>query len=743
MSRNSKVKTQLKINSLCIIYIELTIIERNKVSFVNFGESDMMKLKRFRVTDFRSVDDSNWIETDNVTALIGTNESGKTNVLLPLWKLNPAKEGEIIPTADYPRKKYNIIRHQDPKPVFIQAVFEVDDELATEISRRTGVNKDLLREVDIKRQFNGEYKVDFPFFVIPTCIDKIRVQEIFEEAEEEINAITPQKSEENISQLILTTLKTITSQIVNEPNINLDILNDISSTLDNVKTEHPSKSSLLLPRYQLLKQSINSLKEEISREHPRDNEDIKELVLKNLPKFVYYSTYGNLDSEIYLPHVISNLSRLDLGLKEQAKARTLKVLFEFVRLKPQEILELGRDFKETNRQPTEAEISEIAEKKKQRSILLQSASTLLTREFRDWWKQGEYRFRFEADGEHFRIWVSDDKRPEEIELEGRSTGLQWFLSFYLVFLVERSDAHSGAILLLDEPGLSLHPMAQRDLSTFFNSLSTDNQLIYTCHSPFLVDADRLDRVRKVYVDSDGTSKVTSDLRISSEDNGQKGAAYAVFAALGLSIAESLLIGCEPVIVEGSSDQHYLTAIKIILIQSGKVKISREIIFPPAGGAKGVKVVASIIGGRDEKLPVALFDSDHPGNTIAQELRKGLYVDEPNLVLQIESFTGMAGSEIEDLIPAAIIIRELDRWLRSATVPFADEYIGGKPIVPQIEEWAKRYQIQLQNPGWKVELSKRVKNRLLEIGDNEIEESTLSLWSNLFQAIQNRGLDSLS
>lgn len=98
-------------------------------------------------------------------------------------------------------------------------------------------------------------------------------------------------------------------------------------------------------------------------------------------------------------------------------------------MKPQEILELGQDFKDPSRPPTEEEIALIAEKKKQRSILLQSASALLTTQFRQWWKQGEYRFRFEADGNHFRIWVSDDKRPEEIELEGRSTGLQWFLSF--------------------------------------------------------------------------------------------------------------------------------------------------------------------------------------------------------------------------------------------------------------------------------------------------------------------------
>ncbi len=43
-----------------------------------------MRLLSFRVTDFRSVEDSGWIEADSVTALIGTNESGKTNLLVPL-----------------------------------------------------------------------------------------------------------------------------------------------------------------------------------------------------------------------------------------------------------------------------------------------------------------------------------------------------------------------------------------------------------------------------------------------------------------------------------------------------------------------------------------------------------------------------------------------------------------------------------------------------------------------------------
>jgi len=57
-----------------------------------------MRLERFRVENFRSVDDSEWVDVDPVTAFIGVNESGKTNLLLPLWKLNPAREGQVQPT---------------------------------------------------------------------------------------------------------------------------------------------------------------------------------------------------------------------------------------------------------------------------------------------------------------------------------------------------------------------------------------------------------------------------------------------------------------------------------------------------------------------------------------------------------------------------------------------------------------------------------------------------------------------
>ena len=67
----------------------------------------MMTLKRFRVTNFRSIKDSSWIDCDDVTSLVGINEAGKSNVILALWKLKPVRDGEIDILHDMPTKEYS------------------------------------------------------------------------------------------------------------------------------------------------------------------------------------------------------------------------------------------------------------------------------------------------------------------------------------------------------------------------------------------------------------------------------------------------------------------------------------------------------------------------------------------------------------------------------------------------------------------------------------------------------------
>jgi hypothetical protein len=695
-----------------------------------------MQLKSFRVKQFRSVDDSGLIETDGVTALIGINESGKSNLLLPLWKLNPAKDGAIKPTADYPRKSYNDFRSMKDKPIFIEATFTPDEALAQELAALCHSVPDAFEEIYIRKNFSGDAYVSFPKAPRTRTIARDRIAAVLTAADTEINAITPIQLEKDAAARMKAAVSSASAKLSSAETVSAAELATVRGLLPAI--EGAAKTSSIGPRYAQLQADLEGFNSELAAALPNDVKEAKNLAYQRMPSFVYYTNYGNLDSEIYLPHVIDNMERDDLGAKEQAKVRTLKVLFEFVGLKPEEILELGLDFKAPlgkDREPTDDEIAAIAEKKKERSILLQSASTKLTQEFRSWWKQGEYRFRFEADGDHFRIWVSDDKRPEEVELEGRSTGLQWFLSFYLVFLVESRDTHAGAILLLDEPGTSLHPLAQKDLSAFFDGLSQSNQLVYTTHSPFLIDSDRLDRARKVYVAADGTTKSTPDLReAEGDDKAQRASGYAVYAALGLTVAESLLLGCTVVIVEGTSDQMYLSAIKAIMIGQGKITPHRELVFPPAGGAKGVKVVASILTARDEALPVALFDSDATGKATAQQLASSLYVDAKERVLQVGTFTGLDGSEIEDLIPPDVLTQVVDRWQRGPEQAFADVYQLGKPVIPQIEDWAKANGVTLVSPSWKVELAKRVKQTLLGKNAKPIPEDIMKKWETLFAAL---------
>jgi hypothetical protein len=371
---------------------------------------------------------------------------------------------------------------------------------------------------------------------------------------------------------------------------------------------------------------------------------------------------------------------------------------------------------------------------KERSILLQSAGTKLTKEFRNWWKQGNYRFRLEADGDHCRIWVSDEKRPEEIELESRSTGLQWFLSFFLVFLVESSDAHAGAILLLDEPGLSLHPLAQKDLSTFFDGLSESNQIIYTTHSPFMVDSDRLDRVRAVFVDSTGATAVSTDLRAGKGGSAEGKSVYAVHAALGLSVSDALLQGCISVIVEGQSDQHYATAMKTVLTARGEIKPQREVLFLPGGGAKGTVALVPIISGKDEEPPYVILDSDEQGLVFAKKLSSGpIYAGASGKkILKVGDFVSVDRAEMEDLLPHAMFIEVASRvLLRGADDDFSETAKQGEAIVPQIESFAHGCGIELQ-PGWKVDLARAVKARLLK-APNDVPDATIKIWKKLFAA----------
>ena len=449
-----------------------------------------------------------------------------------------------------------------------------------------------------------------------------------------------------------------------------------------------------------------------------------------IPKFVYYSEYGNLDSDLYLPHVRDNLTRIrDLRDKERMKARTLKILFSHLNLDPDDILSLGAEYNPNSpAQKTQDVITSESRNKQERYAKVNSASTRLTKQFREWWRQGNYIFNFNADGLYFRIYVSDNERPEKIELESRSKGLQWFFSFFLVFLAESKDAHDNCVLLLDEPGLGLHPNAQTDLIRFFQKLSNTNQLIYTTHLPFLVDHDNLDKVKAVYT-KEGLTKISDDL---SKADKERKAIQPVNAAIGIRASESLLVGCDIVIVEGVSDQFYLTMIKNHLIAKQKFVPKREMVFIPVGGVRGIKPVVSILQGSQSSLPFVLLDSDAAGKQAQENLKKGFYNSDKEKVLETDKFSGKKNSEIEDLIPVNLLVDCFDRLSFRLEDRLSETDIDAKqPIVPQLEQFAEQNQLDLNSQiGWKAKLSRRVKERFTGDIEGDIEKKWITLFESL-------------
>ncbi len=698
----------------------------------------MMTLKRFRVTNFRSVMDSGWIDCDDITTLVGINEAGKSNVILALWKLKPVRDGEIDPLHDMPTKEYSVWRSIPEEIIFISAQYELDNILVDKVIELCHCDREVASIVNIQRRYDGKYLVSFPNYKKIQNIDSALIKDIVFKANIQLERLKEKtKAEKGIKDKVSALYKNI-----------LDYLNKketlIASDLDVIEKMYPVKlvhsaTSEIFPNMESTMAAIKDVFTVFNTVNPTLKKDAHELIIKEMPSFVYYSNYGNLDAQIYLPHAIKwlNGEKVD-GISNESKVRTLRVLFDFVKLNPQEVLELGKDpiriiedryGNKVEKKPTDDEIAEATEQKAARAILLNSASSDLTRKFKEWWKQGNYIFRFQADGEFFKIWVSDDKRPEEIELERRSTGLQWFLSFYLVFLVESQEAHKGAILLLDEAGLSLHPLAQRDLIAFFDNLATTNQIIYTTHSPFLVDTSNIDRAKVVYSDQDGLTVVSSNLRASDDKLNEK-SIYAVHAALGLSVSDILLQGCQPIIVEGPSDQNYLNAIKLYLIRNQKFSPNMEIVFIPSGGVRGVPGVVSIVSGKNGELPIVILDSDQSGKEAKKKLLSGLYQASPEKVIEVAEFSAIENCEFEDIIPFDLMKRQLDRLFRDVEDEDIFDVISeNEAIIPQIERFAKNHNMEL-GKGWKVDLSRSVKQQLLK--SKSIVSDYIEKWIQLFE-----------
>jgi len=203
-------------------------------------------------------------------------------------------------------------------------------------------------------------------------------------------------------------------------------------------------------------------------------------------------------------------------------------------------------------------------------------------------------------------------------LPHNSFGLWWFLTFLIIFL--DSEQRKKQILVFDEPAYNLHPKAQKAVCKIFNEISKKHQIIYSTHSPFLIDWNFPQRIR--VLERDYETKLT---QIKNKPYHAEKSFMSVWDPLRNSIDISLgdlgFLGEKNLFVEGISDQVYLANISAFLEEKGKSHLNlHEINIIPYSNEETLELLIRVTRSLRRKA-VILYDSDEGGrkaNGIAQK-----------------------------------------------------------------------------------------------------------------------------
>ena len=570
-----------------------------------------MKAIRFRVQNFRNINDSDWISLEKVTAFVGRNESGKTSLLKALHKFNPATPEPYDAQREFPRDRYtrdyvsNGSKGEDWPVCLVE--FDIPEELRIEITNLLEEDGKPPEKVTAARFYDGSLKFEYA----PAIEEKLLAPEPVLGALDEFASSarrlgTPDTAQEEAMAEQRTELANWATEWKDELKDKDDLRGgDGAQRLVELRRGMESKSNpQTADMVEALQRTIEPVLE--AAKNPSVIDQINEKIKHSLPVLIYFENYGILDSAIWLPRFLEDLGRDP----NDSRVRTVNSMFKHVGLDPREIAELGHGeasrIREQGSQPTPEQIAADQQRIEERAIKLNSASKDISDQFSKWWSQRRHKIHYQADGDYFRVWIADDRRQDvEIELEARSKGFQWFFSFYLVFLVESEGGHKHAILLLDEPGLHLHPTAQQELIAFFEKLSETNQLAYTTHSPFLIDGEHLHRVRPVTEDDTGHSRITTETWPKDRET-----IFPLQAAAGYAMIRGLFQHRKNVLVEGMSDFYYLHALSQQCTKSGRPALPDDIYITPCGGTKHVGHFASMFLGHEVLLPPCAVAAMH-------------------------------------------------------------------------------------------------------------------------------------
>lgn len=560
----------------------------------------MIILERVEIHKYKSIENTQTFDVDKgITILVGMNESGKTNVLEALAKVNYFNDDEKFKfniTHDYPRKELKSLQKNNDEnitPKAITCYYRISEELKEEINDDLGSK--IFKVTNFSYTKNYTNQCSFGGLEVSS---KDFLNNYFEDLKD-------------------------TEQTLKDKLMGIDNIEAIDNIIKELQQEK-EKYNELIEKLETLKEFYHN---KWGWNNPIGEYIGRVWITPNLPKFLYYDEYYSLPSRV-------SIQKLQQEKLEAEELKTAQALFELANIDIETLIK-SNDFEDFQAE-------------------LEATESAITDElFKFWDTNKNLQIEFKIDKmsnpsnnviiEHILdIRVKNTDKRVSLPLNKRSKGFNWFFSFLVWFKKIQEDKNAQYILLLDEPGLNLHAMAQENLLNFLEELSKQYQIIYTTHSPFMIDSSHLERVRTIFETKEG-SKISDSLQEKDPNT-----LFPLQAALGYNIAH-LFISKNNLIVEGISDFIYLTHMSSLLQENGKEGLNDNITIIPVGGADKVSAFISLMRGNKLKIVCLLdtFTEQKPKAHIDNLINKEKIL-KSNQVIFYDKFTELDVANIEDI-----------------------------------------------------------------------------------------------
>jgi predicted ATP-dependent endonuclease of OLD family len=570
-----------------------------------------MKLTKVRVQNYRSVEDSEEFEIGNLTCLVGKNEAGKTALLSAMRGLKPSQPFEFDETIDYPRRFSTRFddRHPDGTAEVIRTWWRLEDADKAAVEKRFGAG--VLKADTLQAHLGFRYDENKRLWTIE--VDSAKVLE------------------------------------------NLVSMHALDATERNVLhgvSDGPAADKALsglaerTPKQEALLQGIKKCRESSF------TNGVIDVLSARQPKFFFTSHFERMSGMV-------SIQKLQDDQKKDTVSVGDKIFLAFLEYAGTTVEELLK-----------------AERREALKATCEAASNEITEEIFQFWSQNNaLEVVIEIDnakpkdpvpfntGMVADIRIKNTNHKATLPLSERSAGFVWFFSFLAQFKqLKKTPGNSNAIILLDEPGLTLHGKAQGDLLRYIvERLLPDHQVIFTTHSPFMVPMDRLADVRiveDVIIEKPGKrlevkgTKVRSDVLEVSDDT-----LFPLQGALGYEVTQSLFIGANTWLVEGPSDILYLTVLSQALTKRSRVGLDPKWTLCPSGGIDKIAPFVRLFGGN--RINVAVLSDIANGDKTKIENLKKSNILKAGHFYTCADFTGQTEADVEDLFEADLFIEMLN------------------------------------------------------------------------------------